>query len=123
MPARSLLMSATNTGTPARLKPSAITRKVDVLPVPVAPAISPCRFATERIKSCSAVPLPSGMRPSAIAHASALGLLRPVFVTAFLVSRLLTRMRRELVVIGEHQRRQQKHEVDDHLPEDLPIIV
>ncbi len=37
-------MSATNTGTPAADSASAISWSVLVLPVPVAPAIRPCRF-------------------------------------------------------------------------------
>jgi len=45
IPDKSPLMSAANTGTPIRLKPSANTCNVTVFPVPVAPAISPCRFA------------------------------------------------------------------------------
>ena len=39
------LASAKNTGTPIREKLSAKTFKVMVLPVPVAPAIKPCRLA------------------------------------------------------------------------------
>lgn len=38
------LTSARNTGIPALLNFSAITFKVTVFPVPVAPAIKPCRF-------------------------------------------------------------------------------
>jgi len=45
IPDRSPFTSAINTGMPAKLKFSAITCKVTVLPVPVAPAINPCRFA------------------------------------------------------------------------------
>ena len=44
MPDRSPLMSAANTGTPAREKPSASTCSVTVLPVPVAPVTRPCRL-------------------------------------------------------------------------------
>ena len=44
-PERSPLMSAAKTGTPARLNASARTCRVTVLPVPVAPATSPCRLA------------------------------------------------------------------------------
>ena len=44
MLARSPLTSARNTGIPALLNFSAITFKVTVFPVPVAPAIKPCRF-------------------------------------------------------------------------------
>ena len=44
MPERSPFTSAANTGTPIRLKASAITCRVTVLPVPVAPAIRPWRF-------------------------------------------------------------------------------
>ena len=46
MPDRSPLMSAANTGTPAREKPSASTCNVTVLPVPVAPVTRPCRLAS-----------------------------------------------------------------------------
>ena len=45
MPVRSPLISARNTGTPISEKDSAMTFMVMVLPVPVAPAISPWRFA------------------------------------------------------------------------------
>src|SRR5687768_17046060 len=44
-PARSPLMSAMNTGTPINENRSANTCSVTVLPVPVAPVISPCRLA------------------------------------------------------------------------------
>ena len=46
MPDRSPLMSAANTGTPAREKPSASTCSVTVLPVPVAPVTRPWRLAS-----------------------------------------------------------------------------
>ncbi len=45
-PARSPLTSAMNTGTPIELKASAMVCNVTVLPVPVAPVISPWRFAS-----------------------------------------------------------------------------
>jgi hypothetical protein len=45
IPERSPLISAANTGTPMRLKASAITWSVTVLPVPVAPATKPWRLA------------------------------------------------------------------------------
>ena len=44
-PDRSPLMSASTTGTPAADSCSAISCSVFVLPVPVAPAIRPCRFS------------------------------------------------------------------------------
>ena len=44
MPDRSPLMSAAKTGTPTLLRASAISWRVLVLPVPVAPATSPCRL-------------------------------------------------------------------------------
>ena len=44
-------MSAAKTGTPAALSCSAISCRVLVLPVPVAPATSPCRLS-----------IPSGIR-------------------------------------------------------------
>ena len=54
MPERSPLMSAANTGTPAREKPSASTCSVTVLPVPVAPVTRPCRLpsAASDIRAC-----------------------------------------------------------------------
>ena len=45
IPDKSPFISDKNTGTPASENDSAITFKVTVLPVPVAPAISPCLFA------------------------------------------------------------------------------
>ena len=45
MPDRSPFTSAMNTGTPISENDSAITFIVMVLPVPVAPAMSPWRFA------------------------------------------------------------------------------
>ena len=45
MPVRSPLMSAMNTGTPAFDSWPAISWRVFVLPVPVAPATSPWRFS------------------------------------------------------------------------------
>ena len=53
-PPRSPLTSAMNTGTPILEKRSAITCRVIVLPVPVAPVISPCRLASAG-KSASSV--------------------------------------------------------------------
>ena len=55
MPDTSPLMSARKTGTPAALSCSAITCRVLVLPVPVAPATRPCRFSGD-----------SGMRTLAV---------------------------------------------------------
>ena len=46
MPARSPFTSAMNTGTPSALIRSAITCRVTVLPVPVAPVMSPCRLTS-----------------------------------------------------------------------------
>jgi len=45
MPERSPFTSAQKTGTPASEKPCARICRVTVLPVPVAPAITPCRLA------------------------------------------------------------------------------
>src|ERR1700761_6095926 len=59
MPERSPLMSAANTGTPARAKPSAITCRVTVLPVPVAPVASPWRFASASVSQAGCSPLPT----------------------------------------------------------------
>ena len=50
MPERSPLMSAANTGTPAREKPSASTCSVTVLPVPVAPVTRPWRLASASVR-------------------------------------------------------------------------
>ena len=45
MPDRSPFTSAQKTGTPISEKPWAMICRVTVLPVPVAPAITPCRLA------------------------------------------------------------------------------
>ena len=58
-PERSPLMSARKTGTPMRLKASASRWSVTVLPVPVAPATSPCRFAIAGRSRRSQSPLPA----------------------------------------------------------------
>ena len=60
MPVRSPLMSAKNTGTPANEKLSAIFCSVTVLPVPVAPVISPWRLAMpgrreQTVSPCKAI--------------------------------------------------------------------
>ncbi len=66
-PARSPFTSAMNTGTPMRLKPSAMRCRVTVLPVPVAPAISPWRLANcgkrQRSELDLAIRSGSGMAP------------------------------------------------------------
>src|SRR5690606_29606686 len=51
IPDRSPLTSAMNTGTPARAKPSASVCRVTVLPVPVAPAMSPWRLAMRNVSA------------------------------------------------------------------------
>ena len=68
IPARSPFTSDTKTGTPARLKPSAMPWSVTVLPVPVAPAISPWRLARLRFSSSRTPSLvaPTKMVPSLI---------------------------------------------------------
>src|SRR5882757_4815736 len=58
IPERSPLMSAANTGTPARAKPSAITCSDTVLPVPVAPVTRPCRLASASVSQAASSPLP-----------------------------------------------------------------
>ncbi len=58
MPDRSPLMSAANTGTPARANPSAITCSETVFPVPVAPVTSPCRLASASVSQAGCSPLP-----------------------------------------------------------------
>ena len=59
MPERSPLMSAANTGTPARANPSAITCSVTVLPVPVAPVTRPWRLASASVSQACSSPLPT----------------------------------------------------------------
>ena len=51
-------MSAAKTGTPWLENPSARICKVTVLPVPVAPVIRPCRFASLRFNSSRLTLLP-----------------------------------------------------------------
>ena len=58
MPERSPLMSAANTGTPARANPSAITCSETVFPVPVAPVTRPWRFASPSVSHAGCSPLP-----------------------------------------------------------------
>ena len=67
MPVRSPFTSAMNTGTPMRLKFSASVCSVIVLPVPVAPVISPWRLASSGSKwhsmsPCLATRMGSAMR-------------------------------------------------------------
>ena len=64
MPDRSPLMSAANTGTPAREKPSAIVCKVTVLPVPVAPVTRPWRLPKARVSISGLSLLPTKILPS-----------------------------------------------------------
>src|SRR6185503_11316426 len=52
MPERSPFTSAQNTGTPAAENCSAMICRVTVLPVPVAPATSPCRLARHNNSVC-----------------------------------------------------------------------
>src|SRR5215469_175805 len=62
MPERSPFTSAAKTGTPMRLKASAITCRVTVLPVPVAPVIRPWRLAMAgRSARSSVVPVALAM--------------------------------------------------------------
>ena len=58
MPERSPLMSAANTGTPARANPSAITCSETVFPVPVAPVTRPWRLASASVSQAGCSPLP-----------------------------------------------------------------
>ena len=58
IPDTSPFISARNTGTPISLNDSAITFKVTVLPVPVAPAMRPWRFAIFGKRYTYSVPLP-----------------------------------------------------------------
>ena len=60
IPDRSPFTSAMKTGTPIALNPSARTLSVTVLPVPVAPAIRPCRFAIPGSRAISFFPFPIG---------------------------------------------------------------
>src|SRR4051812_27574165 len=55
-PERSPFTSATNVGTPADDSPSTIPWRVTVLPVPVAPAISPWRLARVSSRLCALPP-------------------------------------------------------------------
>src|SRR6185312_11137819 len=58
IPDKSPFISAANTGTPARAKPSAMTCSDTVLPVPVAPVTSPCRLASASVSHAVSSPLP-----------------------------------------------------------------
>src|SRR5262249_49811309 len=64
IPDRSPLMSAAKTATPARESSSARTCSVTVLPVPVAPATRPCRFASASVRYSPLLPLPTKFLPS-----------------------------------------------------------
>jgi len=70
MPVRSPFTSARNTGTPMREKLSAITCSVTVLPVPVAPVMQPCRFASAGSKARSTAPARPMISGSAISLTS-----------------------------------------------------
>ena len=59
VPDKSPLTSAKKTGTPRLDKPSASTFTDTVLPVPVAPAINPWRFASCNRSCCGVSPLPT----------------------------------------------------------------
>src|SRR5204862_231400 len=62
-PDRSPFTSATKQGTPALDRPSMMPWIVTVLPVPVAPAISPCRLARLSTRDCGcAPPVPAPMK-------------------------------------------------------------
>ena len=65
IPERSPFTSARKTGTPIALNRSASTRSVTVFPVPVAPAISPCRFAIPGSRAISFFPFAIGSGPGA----------------------------------------------------------
>src|SRR3954451_917647 len=58
IPDKSPFISAANTGTPARAKPSAMTCSDTVLPVPVAPVTSPCLLASASVSHAVSSPLP-----------------------------------------------------------------
>src|SRR3569833_1366297 len=58
MPERSPFTSARKTGTPMSLRRSASTCNEMVLPVPVAPLMRPCRFASFGYSTTSVRPLP-----------------------------------------------------------------
>ncbi len=80
MPDTSPLTSAVNTATPAAESCSAMTWSVRVFPVPVAPAISPCRFIVARGRRTAAsgtsappsIPVPSSTAPPFVAYAAAI---------------------------------------------------
>jgi hypothetical protein len=59
-------MSEAKTGTPALEKPSASTCRDTVLPVPVAPVMRPCRFASLRCRASRLVLLPIRIVPSSL---------------------------------------------------------
>src|SRR6266446_8613884 len=100
MPERSPLISAANTGTPARANPSAITCNETVFPVPVAPVTRPWRFASPSVSQTGCSPFPmkifssvSAILLSDVAIASPLrahqGLNRPgTMILLHLASRL-----------------------------------
>ena len=69
MPERSPLMSAANTGTPARANPSARTCNVTVLPVPVAPVTRPWRLASDSVRNSSFTLRPTKICPAGSACA------------------------------------------------------
>src|SRR5262249_10440101 len=64
MPERSPSMSAANTETPARDRPSARTCSVTVFPVPVAPATRPCRLASASVRNSGLELRPARILPS-----------------------------------------------------------
>ena len=64
IPDRSPLISAANTGTPAREKPSAMVCSVTVLPVPVAPVTRPWRLPKASASISSLSLLPTNIFPS-----------------------------------------------------------
>ena len=80
IPDTSPFTSAVNTATPAAESCSAMTCSVRVFPVPVAPAISPCRFivasgrrtAASGTSAPSSIPVPSSTAPPFVAYASAI---------------------------------------------------
>jgi len=70
MPEKSPLTSAMKTGTPARENFSASTCSVTVLPVPVAPATSPWRFASAGSRQSSSDPTLASASGSVITGSS-----------------------------------------------------
>ncbi len=78
-PDRSPLTSARNTGTPAADRPSAMPWSVFVLPVPVAPATSPCRLSIESANPTWTSARGDGSPPSVPSSSAPSGSVPPAY--------------------------------------------